>query len=386
MIHAPNAENRTILFGVTSSQSLKLLGKIPSAFAQIGWNVHVVAGDNTSGVPEGLGGVTIHILPMKRNPSLLSDINSLVGWIKLIDELEPNITVVGTPKASLLGMLASLYCRVPVRVYQLRGLRLETTSGPWRLLLFAVEFITAAAASSILAASTSLRAEYCRLGLSSRQKVATLGSGSTHGVDTRYFHPTRWSSWEPPEPLLRQAKRAELPILGFVGRFSKDKGAQEILDCSRKLLESGFQHSILVIGPIENEKEALVELKRLNQDTVITGTVADVAPYYSVMDLLLLPSHREGFPNVVLEAAASGIPAITTNATGAVDSVVDKKTGVIVPIGDGYEIARVVRELFANSQFLAEMRRNARDRAVKDFDSRIVTTNHVNYIMNCVTE
>ena len=386
MIHAPTVENQTILFGVTSSQSLRLLGKIPSAMAEIGWAVHVVAGDTASGVPKSLAGIKLHTLPMVRNPSPLKDFHSLVGWIRLVHKVKPKIVVIGTPKAALLGLLASLLCRVPFRVYQLRGLRLQTVSGLASHVLFLMEWITAKSSTTILAVSKSLKDEYCRVGLGDSKKIEVLGFGSSHGVDVHYFHPTRWLSWEPHEPKLRQARSAGIPILGFVGRFSKDKGAQELLQCCRVLRESGITHALLVVGPIEGDEESLNNLKRLCPETIVTGPVADVAPYYSIMDLLLLPTHREGFPNAVLEAAASGVPAITTNATGAIDSVVDGQTGIVVAARDGDALAAKIMEMLCNPKLVSKLAKNARAWALSRFDSEIVTKNYVNYFRKIAKE
>jgi len=386
VIHAPTVENQTILFGVTSSQSLRLLGKIPSAMAEIGWAVHVVAGDTASGVPKSLAGIKLHTLPMVRNPSPLKDFHSLVGWIRLVHKVKPKIVVIGTPKAALLGLLASLLCRVPFRVYQLRGLRLQTVSGLASHVLFLMEWITAKSSTTILAVSKSLKDEYCRVGLGDSKKIEVLGFGSSHGVDVHYFHPTRWLSWEPHEPKLRQARSAGIPILGFVGRFSKDKGAQELLQCCRVLRESGITHALLVVGPIEGDEESLNNLKRLCPETIVTGPVADVAPYYSIMDLLLLPTHREGFPNAVLEAAASGVPAITTNATGAIDSVVDGQTGIVVAARDGDALAAKIMEMLCNPKLVSKLAKNARAWALSRFDSEIVTKNYVNYFRKIAKE
>ena len=382
MIHAPTAENQTILFGVTSSQSLKLLGKIPLAMAEIGWNVHVVVGDDVSEAPIDLEGIKVYTVPMKRNPSPVSDILSLIGWIRRIRQINPAIVIIGTPKAALLGMFASLLCRVPIRVYQLRGLRLETVSGAARCVLYLAETLTARASTAILAVSPSLKQEYCRLRLCAEKKVEVLGLGSSHGVDTDHFHPSRWSTWEPPEEKLRRLLENPTPLIGFVGRFSKDKGARELLRCCQVLRESGISFTLLVIGPLEGDEEVLNDLKLFSRNTVITGPVPDVGPYYPIMDLLLLPTHREGFPNAVLEAAASGVPTVTTNATGAVDSVADGTTGVIVPIHDGDALAAAVQSLIANPRFLRGLGKNARKRAVSDFEAKTLTKKNVEYLLS----
>ena len=348
--------------------------------AEIGWDVHVVAGDTASEGPKDLDGIDVHVVPMKRNPSPIKDFHSLVRWVLLLQKIKPTIVVIGTPKASLVGMLAALFCRVPARVYQLRGLRLQTVPGPARHVLALMEWITAKSSTNILAVSNSLKDEYCRLGLSDIEKIEVLGLGSSHGVDVDYFHPTRWSFWEPPELTLGRAKCGEMPILGFVGRFSKDKGAQELLQCCQALLDAGITHSILIIGPLEGDEEALGELRRINRDTIITGSVDDVAPYYSLMDLLILPTHREGFPNAVLEAAASGVPAVTTDATGALDSVIDGQTGMIVPTHDGNALGAAVMGLLSDPQLLERMGLNARKWVVSQFDSGRVTKNHSAYL------
>ena len=347
--------------------------------AEIGWKVHVVAGDTSSEVPKSFHGIPVHILPMKRSPSPLKDLHSLVRWVLLLSRVKPSIVVIGSPKASLLGMLAAFFCRVPVRVYHLLGLRLQTVSGPARHVLSLMEWITAKSSTNILAVSNSLRAEYGTLGLSEIKKIEVLGLGSSHGVDVDHFHPARWLAWEPPELELKRAKSGDVPILGFVGRFSKDKGAHELIQCCQLLLEAGIPHTLLIIGPVEGEQESLNELRRLGRDTVITGAVKEVAPYYSVMDLLLLPTHREGLPNVVLEAAASGVPAVTTDATGAIDSVIDGQTGTIVPVHDGYALAAAVMGLLADPQILQKMGLNARNWVVSNFDSDRVTKHHSVY-------
>ena len=384
MICKPNPKEKSILFGVTSSQSLKLLGKIPSGMAQIGWDVHVVSGDNYPKTTEDLEAARLHTLPMVRNPSLIRDVFSFVRWIMLLRNIKPTVVVIGTPKAALLGIVASFLCRVPFRIYQLRGLRLETVSGPTRHILHLFEWVTARSSTKVLAVSPSLKHEYCRLGLSPESKVEVVGDGSSHGVDTNYFHPTRWSAWQPPEAQLSRAIESKIPILGFVGRFSRDKGVRELLKCCQLLVEAGTEHTLLLVGPLEGESDTVESIRLLNPFTVVTGPVKDVAPYYPIMDLLLLPTHREGFPNVILEAAASGVPAITTNATGALDAVRDGETGVIVPVQDGNSLAEAVVRLLGQPELLLEFGDCARERAVAHFEITLVTKKYVDYLSRLV--
>ena len=379
MIHNAKADSRTIVFGVTSSQSLKLLGNIPSKMEELGFKVHLVAGDSSWEIPKNLSGIPLHKIPMRRNPSLIEDSISLMQWVLLLARLKPEIVVVGTPKAGLLGILAARLCRVRFRIYHLRGLRLQTVAGPARNLLLLAEWATAKFSTSILAVSASLMQEYAALGICPPDKLVVLGLGSSHGVDFHHFNSHRWMRFQFTNPLLRQSVTAGTPVLGFVGRFSNDKGAEELLRCAEILLQTKTIFTLLVIGPIEGNKEFLKILRGFN-NVVITGPVTDVAPYYSPMDLLILPTHREGFPNAVLEAAASGVPSITTDATGAIDSVIHGKTGMIVPRRDGVALADAVKCLLAEPHRLKEMGRNARTWARSNFEASRVTLNHTDYL------
>ena len=371
-----------ILFGVTSPQSLKLLGRLPKAMVEVGWNVHVVSGGADNAIPENLVGLTFHSIPMCRNPSPVRDTYSLVQWIRLMRRIKPDVVVVGTPKASFLGLIASLICRIPVRIYQLRGLRLETVSGSLRRLLTCIEWVTARSATEVLAVSDSLKLEYCRLGLAPAKKVQVLGFGSSHGVDIELFHPDRKSKQELFNLHFRNDVRPIGPVLGFVGRFSRDKGSRELIACSKSLTKSGVPHALLVVGPVEGDGEALRDLDPRISQVLEIGPVEDVAPYYSMMDLLVLPTHREGFPNAVLEAAACGVPAVTTDVTGAVDSVLDGHTGFVVPAHDDYALAKAVKTLAQNSKLRCELGKNARDWVATHFDSTLVTKTYVEYLVS----
>lgn len=384
MTSTPTTELPTILFGVTSSQSLKLLGQIPQRMVALGWDVHVVSDGHSSGGAPDFTGVRVHSLAMIRQPSLLKDIQSFFGWLLLLRRVKPTMVVIGTPKAALLGLVAATLCGVPVRVYQLRGLRLQTVSGFSRGVLYFFEWLTAKSATEIAAVSHSLMEEYFKLGLSPLPKLRVVGYGSSHGVDTEHFNPHRWSHWQAPQRELRKAVKSQKTILGFVGRFSADKGGRELLSCRKALSDAGIDHELLIIGPLEGDEELLEELMTPEPGAIITGPVPDVAPYYTTMHALLLPTHREGFPNVVLEAAATQVPAITTTATGAIDSVVDGETGLIAPLGDPEALAEAVKGLLADDELRLQLGRNARKRVLEQFREQTVSENYAKYLKNLV--
>ena len=346
-----------------------------------GWEVHVAADDISPRDRKKHRGVHFHSVPMARRPALVKDLVSLARWMMLVGTVKPDVVSVGTPKAALLGLVSSLFHKVPMRVYQLRGLRLETVSGFARHLLYFLEWLSSRSSTHILAVSTSLKEEYCRLGLSKEKKIRVLGHGSSHGVDVKRFNRERWSDWHPPEAELREAIVAKLPILGFVGRLSLDKGSRELFACHSALRESGVPHKLLLVGPIEG-RTAMIDAEESNfSDVIFTGPVRNVSPYYSIMDVLLLPTYREGFPNVILEAAASKVPAITTDATGAVDSVIHGETGLVTKVADSSSLISAVNNLLADSPLRHRMGKKANRRVLQYFDSHSVVEEYASFFI-----
>jgi len=354
--------NRRIVLAVTVPVSLKLMAGYPEYLARQGWDVHVVSSpvrDQT--FPEG---VTFHAIPMRREPSPLRDLMALIGWVRLLWRLRPTVVVAGTPKAGLLGMMAAWSVRVRVRVYMLRGLRLETESGPKRSLLHAMERISARCATRVQSVSHSLRDEFVSLGLAPISKVVVLGPGSSNGVSVP---PGRWSG---------QTTRADLGlddsshVVGFVGRMTKDKGLQDLLAAIQIMREAGSSVQGLLVGPEDTDGSVTDFLRdcSLDEGSISwVGAVPEALPYFPAMDVLCLPTRREGFPNVVLEAAVSGVPAVVSDVTGARDSVIPGRTGVLVPPDNPDALAAALTSLISDTEGLELMGRSAREYVTQNF-------------------
>lgn len=359
-----------VVLAVTSAQSLKLMTGFPEYLSSKGWDVHVVASSvpNTP-FPEG---VTFQCLPMKREPSLLHDLASLTAWIRLLVRLRPNLVVAGTPKAGLLGMVSAFVTGVPTRIYLLRGLRLTTESGLRRRMLWLFEWICSSASTRVQAVSSSLRDEYIEHRLCEPEKVVVLGAGSSNGVEIVDAGDLQGSA-----TVTRDSARLEVdtPVVGFVGRLARDKGLLTLLSAVRQLRDSGVSAQILLVGPEEPHGSLGESLRvsRLEPDAVTwVGAVPDARPYYPTMDVLCLPTRREGFPNVVLEAAVQGVPAVVSEVTGAVDSVIDRETGWLFSADDTCDLAARLREVLEDADLRLAAGRKARERVTMHYDRTVV--------------
>lgn len=351
---------KRILLAVTADTSLGLMQGLPERLRDEGWDVHVVSSPGPkSAALATTQGVTFHPVEMTRNPSVLNDLRALIRWIRLVREVAPDVASVGTPKAGLLGGIASFVARVPRRIYVLRGLRYETSTGLVRVALRTLEQVACLTAHEVLAVSHSLRDVSIADRLASPDKAVVLGRGSSNGVDVDRFAAS---------PEERRAAKAEqwpdapeVPTIGFVGRIHTDKGLDLLADGVGILAADGVPGRLLVVGGRDDEQsESLTaRLRESGFEVQFTGAVPDVAPYLRLMDVLCLPTRREGFPNVVLEAAAAGIPTVATTATGIPDAILDNETGLICQQRDPQELADLMRRLLTDDSERARLGESA---------------------------
>lgn len=304
-------------------------------------------------------------IPMKRGIAPWADLVSLARLWWLLRRIQPDITEFSTPKAGLLGTLAARLADVPVRVYMLRGLRLETVRGLRRRILLVAERIAAALSDVVLCNSPSLRAKALALRIAPASKLELLGSGSSNGVDIERFSPG-------PSNVRSRLKLPSMSfVLGFVGRLTRDKGLPDLMDAFDLVLQRHPDAYLLLVGWFDASEDALDASMRRRIENhpriVWTGYVEDTSPYYRAMDLLILPTWREGFPNVVLEASATGIPVISTFSTGACDAVVPEVTGLLIPPGYPEAICEAVLRLVGDPDCRRRMGAAARLRVVEHF-------------------
>jgi glycosyltransferase involved in cell wall biosynthesis len=293
-------------------------------------------------------GVSIIEVPMERKIAPWRDLQSLLRLWRHMRQLRPTVTNVGTPKAGLLGGFAAWLNRVPCRFYTLHGLRFETTKGLKRRILVYAERLACRFAHRVVCVSHSVRERAIASGVTEAERMVVLGSGSCNGVDASRFAPT-------PQIVRRAAQlRRQLgiplgaPVVLFVGRLTCDKGIPELIEAFSQLAVRFPELRLLLAGCFEDGDPLPSDTRRYletHPQVILVGAVPDTAPYYAAADVLVLPSHREGLPTVVLEAQAAGVPVVGASATGIVDVIAHGQTGLLFPVGNVPALAEAITKL-----------------------------------------
>lgn len=333
-----------------------------------GYQTSFVSSVGAHGELEEVGrteGVAVHPLEVSREIDPLRDLVSMWQLNGLMRRVRPDIVNFGNPKTGLVGGVVSLLRGVPVRIYTLHGLRLETATGLKRRVLTLTERLTMACAHQVVAVSSSLRDRALELKLVAPDKVITLRQGSVNGI-----RPMTAGGAEVERLRFRLGLPQGAVVFGFVGRFTRDKGILELVTAFRRLQQTRPDTALLLVGDFEEGDPVDADTRREVQNTpniIWAGYTADVAPFYGLMDVLVLPTYREGFPTVALEGAAMGLPLITTDATGARDAVQDGVTGLQVAVGDAAVLHQAMERLACDETLRQVYGQAARARASRDF-------------------
>ena len=373
-----------VLFGVTVAMTAQaFLRDQMMALASDGWDVHLAcsANDGTDAFAklQGIQGITLHDLPMARPPRPVSDLNSLLQWLRLIKTVNPDIVVASTPKAGLLGTLAARMSRVPVRVYHIRGLRSEGLSGILARVSRASERLAIWSATHVLLDGLSLREAMRADRLLPDNMGTVLGQGSCCGVDTLWFRP--------PSNDERLKARADLGlqedeiVIGLISRLNRDKGIRELITATHELHLADTRVRLLLVGPIEDDEIRTDIAALLGAHWLVApGLTTDPRSSYWALDIFCLPSYREGFPIAPLEAQACALPVVTTEATGCIDSIEPEVTGLLVPVRNVPALRDALARVTHDRALRVHMGQMARDRAIRDFERTAVCSRVVGFI------
>lgn len=299
---------------------------------------------------------------MERRISVVSDIKSLWKMYKVLRKESPYIVHSITPKAGLITMIASWLCRVPVRIHTFTGLVWPTAKGIQRRILMATDWLTCACATHIIPEGEGVKADLLNHHITSKP-IKVLGYGNVRGVDMEYFKP---------EP----RNTEDVFTFVFIGRIVKDKGINELVAAFKRVNEKHKHVRLVLVGPKEDNLDPILPetAAEIHSNNAITevGSQKDVRPFYQNADALVFPSYREGFPNVVLEAGAMGLPSIVTDINGSREIIVESKNGTIIPPHDEQALYEAMLNWVENPQEVASMAANARKMISERFEKSFV--------------
>ncbi len=352
------------------------LGQIAYMKAQ-GFEVEALTSPGT--IPSQLtndNAIAVHFVEMPRRITPLQDLKALYHLWKTIRQIQPDLVHASTPKAGLLGTIAASLAGVPARLYHMRGLPLMTATGLKYWLLWMSERLACGLAHDVLCVSHSLRQVAIDRHLCPETKINVLLSGSSNGVDSiDRFNPDRYA----PEIRTQLRERYHIPqdaiVVSYVGRIVKDKGITELVE-AWKIIERNFSKAhLMVIGTIEPQDPVSPEIRQFlheHPSIHMVDEVEETAPFYKAMDILVLPTYREGFPNVLLEASSMGLPIVTTDVAGCVDAVNHCENGTIVPVRDATLLAKAISNYIQSSHLRQFHGQQGRDRILTHFTQELL--------------
>jgi glycosyltransferase involved in cell wall biosynthesis len=372
---ATTAPSRIVHITTIPMSLLYFLPGQPEAMRRAGFEVHVISSPGPDLVNFGrTERVTTHAVPMTRRITPIRDLAALAQLWWTLRRLRPAIVHAHTPKGGLLGMIAALLARVPVRIYHIHGLPLVTRRGLGRALLRLTELVSCWCATRVLCVSRSVRDVAVRERITSTPPLVLLG-GSINGVGARTrFDPDQQSVHR---HRVRAAKGIsdDAMVVGYVGRIVRDKGIVDLASAWQELKRTLPNVHLLVVGMFEAEDPVPPEVVRMLREDPrvhLHGVDWETPPLYSAMDVVVLPSYREGLPLVPLEAAAMGLPVVATRIPGCVDAIRDGSTGTLIGTGDPGALAQATRRYLLDPQLAAEHGRAGRAWVLAEFDQQAV--------------
>ncbi|MDO5503218.1 MAG: glycosyltransferase [Actinomycetia bacterium] len=307
---------------------------------------------------------------IEREPSAGADARALKDLTSTLRQEAPEVIVVGTPKASLLGMLSAVAARVPRRIYVVHGLRFEGFVGWRRRAMQSVEVLIATLATDVVAVSPSVAGKLRAL-LPRRvaAKVRVLRHGSADGIDAARFFPA--DAQERSALRRRLGLPEDAHVVVFIGRLTADKGLSALCSVADRLHKSAEDAVLVVIGELDTRSET--EIREVTELLAAPSVrhverTSEAEAWLRAADVVAQPTRREGMPNVVLEAQFSGVPVVSCAVTGVIDAIEDDVSGVLVPWGQDEEFSDAVLALLADPDRRRRLAETALARARERFD------------------
>lgn len=316
-------------------------------------------------------GVELKSIDMTRQITIIKDLKALIELYKYFKNQKPDIVYTFTPKAGLLGMMASFLSRVPVRIHNVVGMPLMEATGKKFILLKFIERLTYFFSTNLFCNSFGLK-KFINENLT-KKDVKVIAQGSINGVDTEFFKNTKTLD---EKELIRDKFKIDKKdfVITFVGRIVKDKGINELIEAFINLSKKYNNLKLLLVGdyeehlnPIKKENKILID----SLDSIITvGFQNDIRDFLSITDLFVLPSYREGLPNSLIEAGSFGIPLLATNINGCNEIIDDGITGILVEKKSAKKLEEAIDKLLEDKELYNSIKLKVRDRIIEKYEQK----------------
>lgn len=308
-------------------------------------------------------GVKVVPLKMERAISPFKDFAALIKLYRLFRKEKPQIVHSITPKAGLLSMLAAKAAGVPVRIHTFTGLIFPSKTGMLQKILIGMDKLLCAAATRIIPEGLGVKQDLERFRIT-RKPLHILANGNVNGIDITYFD--RDSIDQDTRGRLKNSLQiAEQDfVFVFVGRLVRDKGINELVAAFGAIAAQYPHARLLLVGNYEEALDPLLPETMAaidnNKQIIPVGFQKDVRAYLAISDALVFPSYREGFPNVVLQAGAMGLPAIVTDINGCNEIIKDGTNGIIIPKQEEVALKKAMQTFLEKPEYLQQLKQNAR--------------------------
>ena len=362
--------------------SLKVLLKGQLRFmASNGFDVKGVSseGEELREVHENEG-IAVEAITMSRKITPFQDLKSLWEMWNFLRKEKPQIVHTHTPKAGIIGMLAARLAGVPHRLHTVAGLPLMEATGTKRKILNIVEKLTYSSATRVYPNSKGLYDFILQNNFTQSNKLKIIANGSSNGINTAFFSPAQVSEIE--KVALREKLNIQPDdfVFVFVGRIVSDKGINELIKAFSELQVAGNNEltgiKLLLVGGLESDldplnPETLAEINQ-NKDIISAGFQQDVRPFFAISDALVFPSYREGFPNVVMQAGAMGLPSIVSDINGCNEIIVEGENGLIIPSKNVEKLKEKMLTLARDKNLYIKLKENSRRMIENRYEQSVV--------------
>ena len=368
---------KKLIIGITAEGSVNLLLGQLNYFHQKGYKTYLMSplSDRSAAFCKNENCEHL-IINIEREIAPANDLKTLLQIFKTFKKVKPDIVNFGTPKVSLLGLMAARILGVKKRIYTCRGFRFEHETGMKRKILIAMEKITAACAHEVICISPSVKELGIKNGIFSSEKVIVINKGSSNGVNLELFNPLNQLYIDKKQDIINKYELKDKFIYGFLGRLVDRKGINELYNVFCKIYEENQNTRLLLVGPFETDQIAdknLLEKINKHPGIVNIGRVLqdEVPPYILALNVFVLPAWWEGFGNVLVQAAAMGIPTISTTGTGTCDAVEHNFNGFLIEPKAEDQLYEVMEKLYLQKDLAEQFGKNGLVWA-KNFDREII--------------